>query len=413
MNPQVRTTHSETQTILEYSRLADLDSITSSIVYAYLRTSSQLHSSDARLHIPLVNIPRTDIDLRPELLALLPYANIDRNHLITLDDLPEFSSLKEDLPARNTRWVLVDHNALQGKLGALYSDRVVGTIDHHVDEGTVPKDTGSEPRVITTSGSCSSLVVNYCQDTWNQMSSAAMSSGAAHGQDDSLSDDSAVASLWDAQVAHLALASILIDTHNLLDEGKVTEHDKRAVALLEAKINICPKTSKQFNRDAFFGTIDDAKRDLDSMPLDGILRKDYKQWTEQGMDVGISSVVKPISYLKEKSDAEAKTSRSEDLIGIARAFAKQRSLSVYAIMTTFESEDGRFSRELLVLAPDQKGTEACKRFLEQAGSELKLEDVEGNDDEGHWVRLWNQHNVACSRKQVAPMIRKAMASEKV
>lgn len=358
--------------------------------------------------MPLLNIPKADISLRPELLALLPYANIEREHLITLDDLPSFSSLKENLPSENTRWILVDHNALQGKLGSLYSERVVGVVDHHVDESKVPNDTGSEPRIIETSGSCTSLVVNHFRIAWDSFTSAGVTSGAAHAQGDSLADDSAVVSLWDAQVAQFALASVLIDTHNLKDENKVTEHDKKAAAFLEAKINSSPKVSTTYSRDSFFDQISEAKKDVDSIPLEGILRKDYKQWTEDGMAVGISSAVKSLDYLQEKADKGSEKSPREALIEIAISFAKERSLAVYSIMTAFQAGDGKFSRELLVLGLDKNGSAAVKRFTESSASQLKLEDVEGTEDDEQRVNIWRQHDVAASRKQVAPMIRQAM-----
>lgn len=373
-------------------------------MYAYLKSGQ----SKARLHVPLLNIPKADISLRPELLALLPYANVEREHLITLDDLPGFNNLRENLPPQNTRWILVDHNALQGKLGSLYSERVVGVVDHHADECKVLKDTGSEPRIIETSGSCTSLVVNHFRDAWESSNIVGVSSGAAHAQGDSLAEDSAVVSLWDAQVAQFALASVLIDTHNLKDENKATEHDEQAAAFLEAKINSSPKVSTTYSRDSFFDQISEAKKDVDSIPLDGILRKDYKQWTEDGMAVGISSAVKPLDYLQEKAEKDSRKSPREALIEIATSFAKERSLAVYSIMTAFQAEDGKFSRELLVLGLSKNGSAAVKRFTDSSASQLKLEHVEGTEDDGQRINIWRQHDVAASRKQVAPMIRQAM-----
>lgn len=358
--------------------------------------------------MPLLNIPRADISLRPELLALLPHANIERDHLITLDDLPPFASLKEALPPQSTRWILVDHNALQGKLGSLYSDRVVGAIDHHADEGKVSSYTGSEPRIIETCGSCTSLVVNYCREAWATLSGSGQASGAAHAQGDSLAEDSALVSLWDAQVAQLALASVLIDTHNLKDENKTTEYDVKAVALLEAKINSCPRVNKDFDRDAFFNTISEAKMDTDSIPLDGILRKDYKQWSEGDLTLGISSTVKNLAYLSQRTAEGSSTTSLDDLVSVARAFAKERSLSVYSIMTAFQSEDGHFSRELLVLGLDKQGSAALKRFTQLSGSKLKLEEVKCDDNDEQKLQVWKQHEVSASRKQVAPMLREAM-----
>lgn len=332
--------------------------------------------------------------------------------MITLDDLPGSTNLKDQLPPNNTRWILVDHNALQGTLGSIYSPRVVGTIDHHADEGKVPAETAPEPRIIETAGSCTSLVVNHCRNAWDALSANGTVSGAAQAQGDSLAEDAALTTLWDAQAAQLALASILIDTHNLTDANKTTSHDERAVALLEAKINSCAKIGAGFRRDAFFDEIDAAKRDLEAIPLDGVLRKDYKQWSEGGLDVGISSAVKDLGYLQEKAGGESAASSSSssfaDLVWVAKGFARERDLAVFAIMTAFSGGDGGFARELLVLGMTAEGRTAVESFAGTSGRELELEEMEGEDEEGVLLKVWRQGKVAASRKQVAPMIRKAM-----
>jgi len=365
--------------------------------------------------VPLLNIPRADIALRPELLALLPHANVDADHLITLDDLPDLARIGSELPPDITRWILVDHNALQGTLGSVYSKRVVGVIDHHDDEGRVPQDTGDEPRIITKSGSCMSLVTNYSRDAWDRLSSNALSSGAAHGQDDSLADDSAVTTLWDAQVAQLAMASILIDTHDLKDENKTTDQDREAVEYLAAKVNMSPRISKDFDRGMFFTKLSDAKRDVDSLSLTDILRKDYKQWNEGDQTLGMSSVVKPVNYLQRKASDQARTQQDGKVDGAfidaIKGFAAERNLDIFAIMTTFTADDGSFARELLVISSSGRGATSVKKFVDKSSTELELEELDGRDDDKTLLRYWRQKNVSCSRKQVAPMLRKAMSMQ--
>ncbi|CAD0114656.1 unnamed protein product [Aureobasidium uvarum] len=358
---------------------ADLDSITSSIVYAYLKSITHSTQTSPTLHIPLLNIPAADISLRPELLALLPHANIQEDHLITLDDLPDLPSISQSLVPETTRWVLVDHNALQGKLGKIYGTRVVGVIDHHTDENKVPADTGEEPRVIETSGSCTSLIINHCRNAWDTLASNTSTAAAANAQGDSVQDDFAQTSLWDAQVAQFALASILIDTTNLQDKHKTTDHDDSAVSYLLAKINQCPKLSTQFSRDEFFNKINEAKRDLSPLTFGEILRKDYKQWTENGLD-------------------------------LAKSFAASRDLCIFSIMTAYETENGDFARQVAVLAVDDRGFAACKKFAEEGKEKLQLEEEDDAEESAeHWFRVWKQRNLAASRKQVAPLLREAMA----
>jgi exopolyphosphatase len=394
----------------------DLDSFTSSILFAYIRSSFPPQKAFTPLYIPVTNIPAADIQLRPELLALLPHANIEQHHLITLDDLPRAED--SSLDPENTRWILVDHNALQGAIGQRYSHRVAGAIDHHDDESKVPKDTGSEPRIIIKTGSCTSLVTTYTREAWDTLSSAAQISGAANAQSDSdiVVNDAAFASLWDAQVAKLALASVLIDTTNLQSDDKVTKQDLEAVRILESKIASSPQGSKNFNRDQFFQEISKAKRDIGGLKLPDILRKDYKEWTEGCQKLGISSVVKQVDFLitKARDENPESSSAEEAFLSSLKKFASDRKLDIMAIMTTSTSATGEFQRELLVWALNSASSPIAAKFEQQAKQELSLAPWQGSvkdiDHEGQdvWRKIWKQNAVQHSRKRVAPLLRKAM-----
>jgi exopolyphosphatase len=369
------------------------------------------------LYVPITNIPASDIQLRPEYLAVFKHANIEPGHLITLDDLPPLSDIRHKLAPENTKWILVDHNALQGELGTIYHEQVAGVIDHHDEEGKVRKDTGDEPRIIEKSGSCTSLIANYCRPMWDELSEAALSSGAAHAQGESLSDDSAVVKRWDAAAAQLGLASILIDTANLRDENKTTEHDRKAVAYLEAKITTCPQLSTTFDRTTFYEEIDAAKRDIGALKLQDILRKDYKQWDQSNLKLGISSVVKNIDFLMKKAGDEASAqSASNAILETIDQFSKERELDLYTLMTTSTSSVGEFQREVLLWAFTERGTSAAKTFAIKSSDELGLEDwceipnlSDSSCNEGQWRKIWWQRQVQHSRKRVAPLLRDAMA----
>ena len=375
---------------------ADLDSITCALVYGYLKSSTAQARNEGKYIIPVTSIPSSELGLRPELTALLKHADLKPTDLITLDDLGQ---IWDSLPAESTDWTLVDHNKFQGTLGEHYSDRVVGVIDHHEDEDKVRKD--AQPRVLEKTGSCNSHVINYLHDTWDSISSTASTVGAAHGQGDGALDDAAYTSTWDAQVAKLALGSILIDTVNLKAEHKVTDHDRKAIKYLEAKINASSKLGPEYDRDAFFKEINDAKSDLSGLSLEEILRKDYKQWTEGDLTLGISSVVQPISYLESKDG---------DFVPALLKFAKSRELQLYAVMTSHNTS-GEFERQVLLIAvEDGKAMEVADKFIEKDVKELQAEDSSTKLDgsEAKWLKLWEQKNLGASRKQVAPMLREAM-----
>ena len=353
-----------------------------------------------------MNIPSSGLRLRPEFTTVCDHANIPPSHLITLDDFPvEGSSLK------NIRWILVDHNKLQGELGKRYASKVHGVIDHHDEEEVVPADTDPEPRIVEKCGSCTSLVVRYCRASWDNSSSSALSSDAAHGQDEAAIDDRAITQGWDAQIAKMALASILIDTANLTAPGKVADVDKEAVEYLEGKIRTSATHAKSFNRDDYYDEIDNAKKDIDSLTLSEILSKDYKQWTESGLHLGMSSVVKPLDYLVKKADTDSNVHVEGEL----RQFMDERDLAIFAIMTTSTSADGDFIRELLVQARNS-GFQPSQHFAERAISAFQLEEIEVKGIPTQSVpgsnqvsrKIWLQRDVSKSRKQVAPILRESM-----
>jgi exopolyphosphatase len=188
-------------------------------------------------------------------------------------------------------------------------------------------------------------------------------------------------------------------------EAKVTTHDEKAVQYLESKIaKSTAATDKKYSRDDFFNAINAAKNNIDDLSIYDILRKDYKQWSDDdsGLNLGIASVVQDIAYLRK---------RNEDLLEVSRSFAKERSLDLFAIMTAFTSEAGEFGRELLLVAiKEGKAVEAAKQFVTISKDELQLTDM---PDERHgqafpFLHLWEQKNLAASRKQVAPLLRDAM-----
>ncbi|KAL6704499.1 Exopolyphosphatase [Coniothyrium glycines] len=404
-------------TIVIGNESADLDSMSSSILYAYIRSMSPPKGAFSPVYVPVTNLRAADIQLRPEYLAVFKSANIDSKHLITLDDLPPLSEIRARLDPKITGWVLVDHNVLQGQLGQIYGNRVAGVIDHHDDERKIPANDSEEPRIIEKSGSCTSLVANYAQPSWDRLSGSASASETVHMPEGSLESSSATPERWDADIAQLGLASILIDTANLNDESKTTEHDRKAVAYLEAKIMLCPELAATFNRTRLYQEIDAAKKDIGRLLLHDILRKDYKEWEQSGQKLGISSVVKPIAFLQEKARNEASTSwTGEPLLDALRDFAKQRGLDVYCIMTTSTSSKSGFQRELLVWGFTEAGVAAMKRFEKISAEELGLEDwhesgelVDMEPNKSEWRKIWWQRQVQHSRKRVAPLLREAMA----
>ncbi|QSZ34301.1 hypothetical protein DSL72_005891 [Monilinia vaccinii-corymbosi] len=374
---------------------ADLDSICSAVLLAYLRTYSPRNRTRA-LYIPLSYLPRADLALRPELGPVLERARLRVGDLLSLDDL------REGLKAEHTKWIVVDHNALKGDLGKVYGERVRGCIDHHEEENKVPKEevceAEGEMRIVEKSGSCASLVIGWGRGDWSEM---------RRGEEDGDTVS------WDRELAYLALGPILIDTNNLQSKDKTQKSDIEAVQFLESLIEKAPKIGETpWDRDQYFSSISTAKEDIGQMSLRDILRKDYKQWNEGGMNLGISSVVQGLNFLLSQVGSK------ERFLEILGGWGRERRLDVCAVMTTSHS-NGVFRRELLVWGLGEKGVQCLKRFKVEGEEKLGLK-VWGNgvldlnvDGEGKGERemrhCWEQYRVENSRKQVAPLLRQSMA----
>ncbi|KAK0372739.1 exopolyphosphatase [Colletotrichum limetticola] len=365
-------------TLVVGNESADLDSLCSAVVYAYLRS----HAAPHTLHIPISNLPRDDLKLRPEMTAALAHAKLKPSDLLTLDEIPQ------DLAAKDSRWVLIDHNALTGDLAKKYGSSVVGCVDHHADDHKVPQDTGDEPRVVEKCGSCASLVVEYCRSAWEDL--AKSETGASD---------------VDEHLARLSLAAILIDTTNLESKDKTTEKDTSAVSFLEKFTS---------GRDAFFDEISAVKEDISSLGFRDVFRKDYKQWEDLGEGIeassrhkvmGVSAIVQNLDYLLDKAGGDDTV-----LLGEFKEWAKEK-MDVGVIMTT-SHPGGKFQRELLLWAFNEDAIEYCKKFYQAYKDDLGLESWgEGRLDEvgeGEWRMAWHQKSLSSSRKQVAPMLRQTI-----
>lgn len=321
---------------------------------------------------------------------------------------------------------LVDWNALpypvgehqgQGSVAGLpgVTFRTVGCIDHHVDEQFVPRDgsiSKDQPLIIQPGpGSCSSLITDEMVRRGFWAASADASSTAEA-----------------SQVAKLALAAMLIDTSNLTAEGKVTDVDVQAVEFLCKEV---AKDDPEWNKEAFCEQILRAKRhSLDLLTLPEILDRDFKVWTEttssgESVKLGFCSSVKPIRWIINKAGG------SSEFLDAVRAFAatEEKQLDVAVVMTSFTNADDQYSRELFVCVRSDRApaVQGAKTFVAQAGSELGLEQwsaLDGDcpdsreceirstlngEDAGTWRRLWVQTNTKASRKQVSPLLRKAVA----
>lgn len=363
----------------------DLDSLCSAVLFAYFRSHTP---PSYTLHIPLANIPREDLPLRPELAAALAHVGVKSEELLTLSDLDE-ATKAYGLDPQDTRWVLVDHNALTGTLAERFTSRIVGCVDHHEDENVVTTDTGDEPRVLKKAGSCASLVIEYCRDVWENLS-----------KENSSSSEEEAGHNLDAGLARMALAAIFLDTNNLKSKAKTTELDVKIAEYLEAKLG------EGYKRKQYYKELSELKEDISQFSYSDNFRKDYKAWTEAGMVLGTASIPQGFHYmLKHLGDKDA-------LIAEFRKFAEDKKCDIACIMTSSAKDDGVFKRNLLVWGLNPKAVRAVDKFVESQSEALGLQPFQDGalDHKGdNEVRYcWYQNVTRNSRKQLAPMLRAAM-----
>ena len=368
--------------------------MTASLLYAWIRSAAPPAAAFSSIYVPVTNIPKADLSLRPEFSTVLHYGGLKPSDLITLDDLNPVG--RSTLDPEASKWVLVDHNFLQGLLGKVYDQRVGGVIDHHEDEHRTPIDTGCEPRIIEKAASCTSLVTEFVRKSWDNIS-ASTTEGSQE---------------LNAEMAKMAISSILIDSVCLKDSGKVTSHDKEAALYLETKIRAAAHPGEEYDRQKLHGEVYNAKQDITHLCLNDILRKDYKEWEENGKKLGISTVVKSLQFLVDKADQERNPATEDAISKSLDEFCDHRQLDVYGIMTAFTDDYDGFKKELFLRSMHSASDATIERFQNAATEELGLSGWKGpklSFGKSTQQVVWQQNQIQHTRKRIAPLLRGAMS----
>ncbi|RXK37980.1 hypothetical protein M231_04766 [Tremella mesenterica] len=420
----------------------DLDSLASSISYAYL--SSTFFS---RSTIPLVLTAPEHMSLRLENLHALQLASLSPSVLLHSSQLP---CPPADLTARGVHFVLVDHNSLLPQFGHGAVDVI---IDHHVDEGNHP----SAQRLITTTGSCSSLVVKYFRRPWQDH----IPTSDDKGQD---------AKLVDTGVATLLLAAMVVDTGGLRPGGKATRIDNESAAFLYPLTSLSPpsrfgshpvtQTLAEINTSSTgpsditpenIGTnppipltkltndLTQAKFNVSHLSTPELLLRDYKEYvlptsskTYPTLRLGLSTVPLCLETWLDRD-----THGWTPFLLAVDDYMEKKQLNILGILTTFRDDKDKSRREILLIVGPGKGLperEEQKVIVELAkgmeesgevldlgawGSKKSSKGTLGNHQgvydqavkdflekgDGRVGRVWQQRNTKSTRKQVAPILR--------
>jgi exopolyphosphatase len=429
---------------------ADLDSFVSAIVFSYFH--NHVSKAGDRIYIPLLNMPKTPSSdlwrLRPEFGVALRHS-VERgqlqdtsasptelqdkerqllNEALTLHDLLNSDStapsilhalrpdLSEAIPSSSPQdIILVDHNALAITIPKVPSSAIaarlnfLGCIDHHVDEHFMPSN--ARPRIITTGiGSCTTLIVQHLRQSaiWPKLLDEAQTTAVQ-------------------EVAQLALAPILIDTHNLKAKGEKCSDLDRGIALaLEAEMGaeqsaMMTGTKTSWNRDRYYEPIAQAKAgSLDALTLQEILERDYKSWIEGSIEIGISSCVRPIRWLVQNE----RLGGVRGLVEGVKAFRGRMQSEMTADNVTFDvflmlTPGADMGKEVVMVAFSHEAAKAIDVFEQKAGKlGLRSWDGMGHEEvyeafeEGFGkgrFKVWWMTQKDKTRKQGAPLVREAVA----
>ncbi|KIJ64753.1 hypothetical protein HYDPIDRAFT_89879 [Hydnomerulius pinastri MD-312] len=386
-------------TIVVGNEAGDLDTLASSIGYAWFRSQAPATETEGKA-IALIPTLREDFVLRPE--------NIHALQLAKISDSFEELLCPEDLPdVQFTDFALVDHNSLHpnfSKPGV----QVTAVIDHHEDEGKY-LDTAS-PRVIEPSGSCASLVTRIIMSRPLQIP---------------------------PELATLLLSAVLIDTQGL--RGKALEIDREASAWLLPRSNLVSQGAPTYTSltapvdgdpsistaliKSLSSNLNAKKFAVSNLGTRDLLRRDYKEYSlsisissneDRLMKAGLSTVPMRLSSLFSLDPPST--------VSATQAWMKERGLSVLGVLTTYRNKRDKGRREEMWVVDESLGSDSdlhlsrCLFDGLEANEDLRLKRVgfkrcgfqQSPFDPLYVARVYKQKNASCTRKQVAPIMKRIL-----
>ncbi|ETM97511.1 hypothetical protein PPTG_20248, partial [Phytophthora nicotianae INRA-310] len=277
---------------------------------------------------------------------------------------------------------LMDHNALSNKkIPQVNGLQVVEIVDHHSDLG---QHLDAEKREVAFADG-NALVASTCTLVAERLKEVA--THEAH-----------------KLLSTMLLGVIALDSINFDPNAKkVTPRDVKAAEKLEemafAKKEPLFKwlQAEKFNP-AHWG----------AFTLENCLQVDYKEFTFTTA-TGASKVVGISAVL---IDLEAFVLKTKDATALRKGmtdYCRQNTLSFLVVMTMFMTSDNQRHRQLLFFQEDGDDAKQCIEYIKTEGS-LQVEPLllPGSHRDEH-LAAFNQLNTGASRKQVAPMIQRALA----
>ncbi|GAA5931017.1 hypothetical protein JCM1841_005458 [Sporobolomyces salmonicolor] len=384
----------------------DLDSMVSAMALAYAFS----HMDPPQKAIALLQTEEDALDLRPENQLSLTYARMSTGHrdLLTIDELPINPT---DMWHRIKGIALVDHNVPR----AVWKDAtIVAILDHHDDQGLA--NGTANPRIIRSSGSCSSLVTKFLFDNVP---------GADKEKNEPPPSDSQVGPTMHGpiptELIELLLRTIAIDTNGL--RGKSSQPID-----MESALRLFPRSSwKRRELKEVMKVLDKdlsaSRKALDSLDLRSLLRRDWKgdaiptkSSKYPHLHIGFAS--SPVSL--EEQILRTPEQTPPEWFAIERAWTSEIQADVSVALSNFRHpKTGRKTRQLALVVAHGYGKRLHEGSANRLFRQLKhaIESA-GVDDLDHWHRpdgkkllprraVYEYESPFASRKFWRPIIEKA------
>ncbi len=340
-------------TVIMGNEASDLDSMASSISYAYLL--NEVASDDSRQFVPVMNIPRNDFKLRTEAVYLFDAAGVDLDQVLFMDDI-DVTKLQAN---QDTKVIMMDHNRLS-KAWSAFEKQVDGILDHHANEEMYDY---CQNKTIEPVGSCITLVAEQYFNQQPQM--------------------------VDEKVATLMLGTILLDTVNMDPKAeRVTPKDEKYARQLLEVVSL--------SQQELFDKVQAEKFNCSNLDTPDLLRKDYKEWQLGDVKCGIGSVL---------LSCEEWFKKDQDIAGQCQAYAKQQNLDVLFVMVAYTNPG--FQRELGLFSANKDLYDRTLNYLQSEDLGLQLKDIPLQGQKEHPdlnLSFFSQGHLGYSRKKLQPKL---------
>lgn len=334
----------------------DLDSAVSALALAFYLAKT---TETEEVFVPVLNIQRSELPLRADIVFFLQKMNIPESLLVFRDEV-DLLALHQ---AGQLTLTLVDHHVLP-KADAALEEAVVEVLDHRPVEQKQPTPYHMSVELV---GSCATLVTERILQ------------GAPE--------------ILDQQTAALLHGTIILDCVNMDPRlGKATPKDSRCVEKLESLFPDLPR------RKEIFDFLQKAKFDVSGMTTEQMLRKDQKTIFRQGTKVAISVIYMDLKAFLQRSG----------LMAELHAFCQAQGCDALIAMTIFFTPHDEPVRQLAVFCPPAALQATICGVLERSHApSLRLTPLPNTHPH---LQAYLQGNTQVSRKKVLPLLLEALSA---